>query len=1141
MFYLGPNLFAPFVLKPTTARPADGVTARTMTEQIRATTMGSAIPYVIGTGRVDGLYFIGGIVTETISTYHEELELAPSVFDRVSITTPVYTTVPTGAPRATYSAPDINIDMNAYQTVTVEEKTTRTSAHVGYILAYDAYERGYDLIQLQVGGEIVFDTENGIGAGLQFRFYGGRQDRVDPLLTELIGDEAGAYQNFVMVFLEGYESSSAPSVSAVISNAATDQPEDRELEWTGAPPPGPFGGDSAGVMAAYDPVDSVLYQLLSQTELPGVSAIWLVVFDLNTRFESYRVALADSSAYATQSQWIMAIRGSGHVLVRLAKFGNPKLTRVYNATTGAVVAEYEESPEALNWKMGMPFGDQYVFIGHDLAPSTDTTAHAVVDLALSSLDVTIDATLVAGNVARGRTTGSSVSFFVLGASPDHFVTETVFDGTAWTNTVVYNAPSPNALTGIQYDEQSGYLVAIEEESGTFHVRCINPDTGEVAETFSLGAVSYFIVTGLFSTGTERYWPRPGFVFMQKGSIDADGSVWLFSIEEQALALYAEKDSVDNLSFTTGIFDQNRLVWYESIYDDHWVEHALPNQLPGLIDLEDIVTDTMALSGFEASDLSFSGFSGLSSYGYVIKSDTNIQAAVRSLADVYDFSFCDTGSGFVFKKPGRDDVVTIDTTFAAEDLVERPDGAVQSRDEASLRTPAHIEFEYVSKDARYQVRPASFTMPTGVLPSIMIERFSTPVVMTDASAQQLVTEKFFEAQQDRRDHNCTAAPEHLILLPGDIVSIPSGALNFIAKVNSVALELRNMSAEIGAIDFQTEVAAEITAVTNNVGVLTQFSLATQYVHLDIPLYNYADDLGGGLVQYGMLASKGAENWAGGILYSGPAPTELAAKFDQAPHGGVIGSCVDVLVAPPSDFAGDFVNSVTINVTSGDSDLLVERPESEVMEGANMCAIGQEGRWELLGFTTVEDNGDGSFTLSGFAHRGYRGTEVYADDHAAGDLFVLLNLEWLRRVAHPVTDLDDTFYYKAAGSRQNPAGLTVLPHTIAGAAETPYAPVNLAAAIAGSDIALSWDYRSRLDAWEMFDVAPSSGEATLAFEVDVMDGATVVQTITAATNSATYLAADIAADFGSMPASLSFRVYQMSAVVGRGHRAEETVTL
>jgi hypothetical protein len=257
--------------------------------------------------------------------------------------------------------------------------------------------------------------------------------------------------------------------------------------------------------------------------------------------------------------------------------------------------------------------------------------------------------------------------------------------------------------------------------------------------------------------------------------------------------------------------------------------------------------------------------------------------------------------------------------------------------------------------------------------------------------------------------------------------------------------------------------------------------------------------------------------------------------------VIGSCVDVLVAPPSDFAGDFVNSVTINVTSGDSDLLVERPESEVMEGANMCAIGQEGRWELLGFTTVEDNGDGSFTLSGFAHRGYRGTEVYADDHAAGDLFVLLNLEWLRRVAHPVTDLDDTFYYKAAGSRQNPAGLTVLPHTIAGAAETPYAPVNLAAAIAGSDIALSWDYRSRLDAWEMFDVAPSSGEATLAFEVDVMDGATVVQTITAATNSATYLAADIAADFGSMPASLSFRVYQMSAVVGRGHRAEETVTL
>jgi hypothetical protein len=238
--------------------------------------------------------------------------------------------------------------------------------------------------------------------------------------------------------------------------------------------------------------------------------------------------------------------------------------------------------------------------------------------------------------------------------------------------------------------------------------------------------------------------------------------------------------------------------------------------------------------------------------------------------------------------------------------------------------------------------------------------------------------------------------------------------------------------------------------------------------------------------------------------------------------VIGSCDDALAAPASDWAGDFVNSVTIRVTSGDPTLLVDRPESEVLEGANMCAIGTEGRWELLGFMTVEDNGDGTFTLSDFAHRGYRGTEVYADDHAAGDLFVLLNLEWLRRVAHPVTDLDDTFYYKAAGLRQDPTNLTVLPHTVAGAAETPYAPVNLDAEIAGSDIALAWDYRSRLEAWEM-------------------DGATVKRTLTATTNSKLYLDADIIADFGSMPATLTFRVYQMSAAVGRGHMAEATVTL
>ena len=80
--------------------------------------------------------------------------------------------------------------------------------------------------------------------------------------------------------------------------------------------------------------------------------------------------------------------------------------------------------------------------------------------------------------------------------------------------------------------------------------------------------------------------------------------------------------------------------------------------------------------------------------------------------------------------------------------------------------------------------------------------------------------------------------------------------------------------------------------------------------------------------------------------------------------------------------------------------------------------------------------------------------------------------------------------------------------------PYAPINLDAEISGSDVALAWDYRSRLAT----GTNPAThGESTLSFEIDIMDGSTVKRTLTATTNSKTYLSADITTDFGGQPSS------------------------
>ena len=94
-------------------------------------------------------------------------------------------------------------------------------------------------------------------------------------------------------------------------------------------------------------------------------------------------------------------------------------------------------------------------------------------------------------------------------------------------------------------------------------------------------------------------------------------------------------------------------------------------------------------------------------------------------------------------------------------------------------------------------------------------------------------------------------------------------------------------------------------------------------------------------------------------------------------------------------------------------------------------------------------------------------------------------------------------------------------------------------AGGDIALSWKRRTRIggDSWEQTEVP--LGEDSEVYEVDILDGPTVVRTLSATTPSATYTLAQQTADFGSAQSTLTTAAYQLSPSTGRG--AGRTTTL
>jgi len=106
--------------------------------------------------------------------------------------------------------------------------------------------------------------------------------------------------------------------------------------------------------------------------------------------------------------------------------------------------------------------------------------------------------------------------------------------------------------------------------------------------------------------------------------------------------------------------------------------------------------------------------------------------------------------------------------------------------------------------------------------------------------------------------------------------------------------------------------------------------------------------------------------------------------------------------------------------------------------------------------------------------------------------------------------------------------------------PLAPVHLRARRGGDGVHISWRTRRRGMGGVTFAARVPLGEATEAYELDILSGTTVVRTLSASSPAALYAAADETTDFGSAQSSLSVRLYQLSAAVGRGFPAIATLT-
>jgi hypothetical protein len=106
--------------------------------------------------------------------------------------------------------------------------------------------------------------------------------------------------------------------------------------------------------------------------------------------------------------------------------------------------------------------------------------------------------------------------------------------------------------------------------------------------------------------------------------------------------------------------------------------------------------------------------------------------------------------------------------------------------------------------------------------------------------------------------------------------------------------------------------------------------------------------------------------------------------------------------------------------------------------------------------------------------------------------------------------------------------------------PLAPVHVKAARGDDGVTFTWIRCTRIDGDSWVGEVPL-GEDSEQYALDVLSDGGVVRTLAASSSTALYAAADELADFGAPQATLSVRVAQLSATVGRGFATEAVLVL
>lgn len=549
-----------------------------------------------------------------------------------------------------------------------------------------------------------------------------------------------------------------------------------------------------------------------------------------------------------------------------------------------------------------------------------------------------------------------------------------------------------------------------------------------------------------------------------------------------------------------------------------------------LSLDAVVGKVMSAAGVSGAYRDLTSLASDVVSGYRITDVSSARANISPLQTAYLFDLIDVGYKIKAVKRGGAATLTIPYSDLGARVSSDSLGVVVKRDrETDTQLPSRYTVNYIDYNREYDSSSQYQDYPSR---GTNERKIDVPVVMSATQAAQLADVLVNLSWTERDTYEFILPQKYLGIIPTQIINVEvSPSLFVVLRVTNVnytvdqRLEVSARRAE-PAVYQSSAVGVSVAAPSENVSLV----VSPTVVLMDLPAVNSETSIAG----FG-VAMAANPNWKGGALLRSVDAGQVYDMLQSFGGNGTLGKAANALAAGDY-FVMDYAAQLTLNVLAGEFFAITQ---DQLLAGKNYCAYGADGRWEIIQFQNVTVNSGSSVTLSGLL-RGLFGTEWAGSSHAVGDWVVLLDDADNAFIGADLAAIGATRKYKGVTLGQDAQLVNALDFIYRGVNLKPLSPVNVRGYIESEVWYISVDPRTRLPGaqWSTGTAAPM-GESAQLFEIEIYDGAILKNTYQSTVPSLVYTAAQQMADFGYLPTTLTVKVFQISASVGRGYPVQKTL--